>query len=150
MNHGRLVQVDPPAVIYERPRSRFVANFIGQCNLLEARVQGSGTGQLALELAGLPLLSVPADAEVEVGEQGVLALRPEHLRLASAGSGEQELTGQIQGHLFLGAISLYQVELANGMRLDVQAASRPGEPALELGAPVQLSWPLQAGRFLRD
>lgn len=108
-------------MIYERPRSRFVANFIGQCNLLEARVQGRVNGQLALEIAGLPALSVPADAVVELGEQGVLALRPEHLRLVSAGSGEQELTGQIRGHLFLGATSLYQVELVNGMRLEVQA-----------------------------
>lgn len=121
MNRGRLVQVDPPAVIYARPRSRFVANFIGQCNLLEARVQGRANGQLALEIAGLPALSVPADAGVEVGEQGVLALRPEHLRLAPAGPGEPELAGRIQVHLFLGAISLYQVELVNGMRLEVQA-----------------------------
>ena len=151
MNRGRLVQVDAPAAIYERPRNRFVADFIGQCNLLEARVQGQADGRLRVELPGLPvLLDVPAEPGVEAGEQGLLAVRPEHIRLAPAGPGEQELAGQIQGHLFLGAVSLYQVELANGMRLDVQAASRPGEPAPEPGAPMQLSWPLQAGRFLRD
>ena len=81
-----------------------------------------------------------------------MALRPEHVRLGPADTetGEQELSGRIRGHLFLGAASLYQVELANGKRLDVQVASQPGELALELGAPVRLSWPLQAGRFLRD
>lgn len=151
MNRGRLVQVDAPAAIYERPRNRFVADFIGQCNLLEARVQGQADGRLRVELPGLPaLLDVPAEPGVETGEQGVLAVRPEHIRMAPTGPDEQGLAGQIRGHLFLGAVSLYQVELANGMRLDVQAASRPGEPAPEPGAPVQLSWPLQAGRFLRD
>lgn len=149
MNQGRLVQVDPPAVLYEQPRDRFVAGFIGQCNLLEAQVSDQANGQLALRIEGLPPVCVPADTAA-AGERGVLALRPEHIRLGPAGTGEQELGGRVREHLFLGAASLYQVELANGMRLDVQVASRPGEPALSLGAPVRLSWPLQAGRFLRD
>jgi spermidine/putrescine transport system ATP-binding protein len=149
MNHGRLVQVDPPAVLYERPRDRFVAGFIGQCNLLEAQVSGQANGQLTLRIEGLPPVSVPAETAA-AGERGTLALRPEHIRLGPAEAGEQELAGRIREHLFLGAASLYQVELVNGMRLDVQVASRPGEAALDLGAPVRLSWSLQAGRFLRD
>lgn len=147
---GRLVQVDRPAELYARPRNRFVANFIGQCNLLEARVSGRVNGHLVLGIPGLPPVSVPAEGNLEVGELGVLALRPEHIRLQPARAGEQELSGLIQGHLFLGATSLYQVELVNGMRLDVQVAGGHGEVVLEPGTPVRLSWPLQAGRFLRE
>lgn len=147
---GRLVQVDRPAELYARPRNRFVANFIGRCNLLEARVSGRVNGHLVLGIPGLPPVSVPAEGNLEVGELGVLALRPEHIRLQPARAGEQELSGLIQGHLFLGATSLYQVELVNGMRLDVQVAGGHGEVVLEPGTPVRLSWPLQAGRFLRE
>src|SRR5690606_3557226 len=65
---GRLVQVDRPAELYARPRNRFVANFIGRCNLLEARVSGRVNGHLVLGIPGLPPVSVPAEGNLEVGE----------------------------------------------------------------------------------
>src|SRR6185312_5058770 len=80
MNHGNLVQVGAPAEIYERPNSRWVADFVGDVNLIEGRVSGDGraldTANGALRLAG------PASpAGAAPGKTVWLALRPEKIRI---------------------------------------------------------------------
>src|ERR1051326_2279166 len=77
MNQGRLVQTGPPTEIYERPNSRFVADFVGAVNLFDGELV-AGFNTLALQVAGieapLPLL---ASRDVTVGSAAALAVRPE-------------------------------------------------------------------------
>jgi spermidine/putrescine ABC transporter ATP-binding subunit len=81
MDHGRICQVASPADLYEKPDSRFVAEFLGAANILEASVIGHTEDGVALDVAGLGRLTVPHQGAAE--GQVSLALRPEKLRLAS-------------------------------------------------------------------
>jgi spermidine/putrescine transport system ATP-binding protein len=84
MDQGRIEQMDTPARIYSFPRNRFVADFIGNCNLLEASVLERRDGLLRLDAAGLGEILAPATEAVQAGDQGVLALRPEQVRIGAA------------------------------------------------------------------
>ncbi len=82
MNQGRIEQLDAPSRIYGFPANRFVADFIGNCNLLEVQVVERRDGELRLQAAGLGEIVAPASEAV--GDRGVLALRPEQVRIFAA------------------------------------------------------------------
>jgi len=82
MNRGRIEQLDAPSRIYGFPANRFVADFIGNCNLLEARVLERRDGELRLMAEGLGVILAPASEAAS--DTGVLALRPEQVRISSA------------------------------------------------------------------
>lgn len=84
MNQGRIEQLDEPSRLYSFPKNRFVADFIGNCNLLEASVVERRDGLLRLQAAGLGEILAPAVEGVKVGDKGVLALRPEQARIGAA------------------------------------------------------------------
>jgi spermidine/putrescine transport system ATP-binding protein len=153
MNRGRIEQLDVPSRIYGFPANRFVADFIGNCNLLEARVVERRDGELRLMAAGLGEILAPASEAA--GDTGVLALRPEQVRIsatheappfekgglggipAGAGEagnipldlplqegGENHFPGTVRDFLYVGDVTTYQVVLDNGFEL---AALRPND-----------------------
>jgi putative spermidine/putrescine transport system ATP-binding protein len=139
MNAGRLEQVGAPAEIYDRPRTRFVAEFIGEINLIEGTISGGRFA--AADGRGLPAPSA-ADGPA------ALALRPEKLRIVAAGAGV--LDGVVSDASFLGDQVLYSVALAEGRRLLVKEGN-PGTGALRRnGAAVGLRWEAQDAAILRD
>jgi spermidine/putrescine transport system ATP-binding protein len=80
MHAGRLVQVDSSERIYERPRSRFAAQFLGACNLIEATVRSTGSGGLQLETSfGVMDAAVAPDRVLGEGDRCTLAIRPERM-----------------------------------------------------------------------
>ena len=82
MNRGRLVQIGTPAEIYERPRSRFVAGFVGEVNLFEGELT-AGFNCLALAVAGLEQpVPLPFGTDLPNGSSAALAVRPEKLVLS--------------------------------------------------------------------
>src|SRR5437870_2068786 len=81
MDRGRLAQVAPPPEIYEQPTSRWVADFIGDVNLIEGRVGAAGAGEMVIESAAAGRLRAASAAAIKVGDIVWVALRPEKLRL---------------------------------------------------------------------
>src|SRR4029077_1008273 len=77
MNKGRVEQVDEPSRIYGFPRTRFVADFIGQCNLLHGPVVSNAGGVVTLDVAGLGAVRAAAASGVAAGTEATVALRPE-------------------------------------------------------------------------
>jgi spermidine/putrescine ABC transporter ATP-binding subunit len=139
MNSGRLEQVGAPAEIYDRPRTRFVAEFIGEINLIEGTISGGRFA--AADGRGLP---APAAGD----GPAALALRPEKLRIVAPGEGVIE--GVVSDASFLGDQVLYSVALAGGRRLLVKEGN-PGTGALRRnGAAVGLRWEPQDAAILRD
>jgi len=116
---GKVVQVGPPAELYRRPATRFVAEFLGETNFLPGTViERTENGLLvktgaAVLLAGTvsPLLD-PAAKEV------LLSIRPEALRPASQ-PGDNTLDGRVVESVYLGETAQLDVELADGSRLRV-------------------------------
>ncbi len=128
MRAGRIEQVGTPGDIYHRPRSRFVAEFIGTSNLLTGTVEAGG-----LRVGGA--LWPVAVAGTRTGEAVTVLVRPEHLTIAPE-EGRDVLAGSIIGATFLGATRRLSVRGDDGTDLVVETAStgsqshRPGSRIL--------------------
>ena len=125
MREGRVMQVGSPRDIYERPADPFVAAFVGQVNLLRATVE---VGGVRLGPLRLPL---PPDAPpLEPGQDAVLGLRPEAIRLGDRTEGGDGLTGQVVSRTYLGTTVRYRIEFA-GQSLTVDDHDPAGKPLLQ-------------------
>ncbi|OCP05938.1 hypothetical protein BC374_04385 [Ensifer sp. LC13] len=101
ISNGRLQQVGTPEDIYEQPQSRFVADFIGESNLVEARVARCIGGEAALDVEGFGQVHAPVAQRVEVGQKVWLSIRPERLVLG-AGHSDGQATASIADRTYLG------------------------------------------------
>ena len=83
MDHGRIIQVATPAEVYEQPNSRYVADFIGDINLLEGKVAASGAGAVRLESPGTgAVVEVEQAIAARPGDQAWFAIRPEKVGIS--------------------------------------------------------------------
>jgi putrescine transport system ATP-binding protein len=126
MNQGRLIQVATPPEIYEQPGSRWVADFIGDVNLIEGQVAEAGAAGLVIASADAGRLRATVRAEAKPGDAVAVALRPEKVRIAReppAAAGENCVAGQVWDIAYLGDLSIYQVRLDNGFIMKVAVAN---------------------------
>jgi spermidine/putrescine transport system ATP-binding protein len=141
MNEGRVLQEGTPEEIYERPRSRFVADFIGQTNFFEGVVEEAGPeGTVVRVQGGLKLRCAPAN--VGPGDLVSVALRPEKIRPASGAEGNR-VAGTLVRLTYLGDILQYHVLLAGGTELICQRQNQPDAagPRWVIGEQVEVAWP---------
>ncbi|HLH90962.1 MAG TPA: ABC transporter ATP-binding protein [Xanthobacteraceae bacterium] len=154
MDRGTLVQVATPQQLYEEPRSRWVAGFIGDVNLLDGAVVTADADGVAIEGAGGRRYRVaPGGSAVKPGQQVAIALRPEKLRLATEkpeGVGENCLAGRVGDIAYLGDISLYRVRLDDGAVVTASRAnaSRTADRPISWDDRVWLTWTPDAGVLL--
>jgi iron(III) transport system ATP-binding protein len=122
MKDGRVVQIGAPAEIYHKPRSSFVADFLGRTNLIAGKVMGRDGDALRVQTA---LGSLLASAEQKTGEDVTLSIRPEQIRLAqsmrAASPASNRLTAKVVESTFLGETAEYVLEI-NGTRFTVVRA----------------------------
>jgi putrescine transport system ATP-binding protein len=154
MEHGRIVQMGTPAEIYEQPATRYVAEFIGDVNLIEAKVSGRDDRGLLLqsEMIATPLRA-SADESVASGTGVTIALRPEKVRITvrkPVDAAENTVRGVVTGIAYLGDFSIYRVTLENGV---VFKAARPNmtrvsDQPIAWNDKVFLSWTSEAGVVL--
>jgi spermidine/putrescine transport system ATP-binding protein len=143
MHRGRIEQVGTPDEIYERPRTRFVAEFIGLTNVLDAVVRRATGGQVELEAPGWGTLVLPAPAVngLVPGAAVQVSVRPERCRLWPAGGappGWHTAPGTVAARVYLGDELQYRVELGAGGAVTVavrndgrsDAGFRPGDPVV--------------------
>jgi putrescine transport system ATP-binding protein len=156
MDHGRVVQVGTPAEIYEFPRSRFVADFVGTTNLFEGTVSSCQPGLVTVQCAetGCDLL-VDHGGSFSVGQRVWVALRPEKVRLtkeAVDGSRINRLRGTVWELGYLGNRSTYRVRTANGKLITVftQNERRTSEAAIDWSDEVFVTWSADAAVLLES
>lgn len=155
MREGRVEQVDEPAKLYGLPRNRFVADFIGDINMMEAEVSAVVHGQLHLHIPVLGVVQAPPAANAKVGDRGVLALRPEQVRLTPQGQHHElanHFHGKVQSFIYLGDVTVYTVMLDNGASIEALAANNaPGRATFfKVGDDVAVAWRHDAGLFLDE
>ncbi len=150
MNRGRLEQVGTPEELYQRPRTRFVAGFLGGSNLLPVRVTGARDGVVQLTTAGGQRLAAPSlDAPVAPDAPVFLAVRPEAVHLASGPAlpGTPVVRGRVVHTVFLGAHRKIQVEIEPGVTLTALA---PPDASPAAGTAAELWWNLADGQILTE
>jgi putrescine transport system ATP-binding protein len=147
MDQGRLVQTGAPAEIYERPASRFVANFVGEVNLFEGELT-AGFNCLLLAAAGFAEpIPLPSDTQLPEGAAAVLVVRPEKLVLSHAPLAGFAIAATVTSIGYLGGGSM--VHLATEQQ-KVLKAYLPGAAASAFGrgTPVWVAWPPEEGVVL--
>jgi spermidine/putrescine transport system ATP-binding protein len=173
MNKGRVEQIDQPSKIYSFPTSRFVADFVGTCNLLEGPVTASGDGIVSIDVVGLGPVRVATGVAAAAGKSGAIALRPEKIRIAAsmpnaapnaapiAGSHrkpdvisdtepDNHFRGTVTDYLYLGEVTVYIVSTPQGCKLETLLANSGAGRTnfFEVGDAVEVSWSVDAGHFI--
>lgn len=139
MRDGHFEQIGTPEEIYERPKTRFAADFIGQTNLLEATVTEKDGRGLILNYAGMFIPVRNADFDVEIGDSVALSLRTERIGFSKKPIGECNLPGTLRSRHYAGGSMRAVIVLDDGREITVLCQS--GERAEgEIGERVFLSW----------
>jgi spermidine/putrescine transport system ATP-binding protein len=154
MNRGKVEQMDEPSKVYRFPQSRFVADFIGQCNLFSGIVAQSADGTVTLAVDGLGSEHVPTRTTVAAGSRASNALRPEQIRIGSTanGAGDNRFRGTVTDLLYMGDVTVYRVATEGGAQVEALLAnSQTGRAKFfEPGDAVEMDWPAAAGHFIED
>jgi spermidine/putrescine transport system ATP-binding protein len=147
MSEGSLLQVGRSEEIYERPTSRFVADFIGDINLILVTMNGSRTARLATGAEiGVPDTSSVAGSEV------TLALRPERLALYDLDEeippDHNRIRVKVTRRLYYGDVHYYDVDAGIGTEIEVKEENRPGVELYEVGEDAYLVWSPEAANVV--
>ena len=130
MRDGKIEQVGAPRAVYEHPRSRFVADFIGTSNFIDGVIESRDRGEYVVRTPDGDL-RVPSDAEFSIGDRVVVAARPEHIDIAPTstnGSAPNRWRGRVEARAFLGE-SVDHVVSVGSRELRARCNSKVSIPA---------------------
>jgi spermidine/putrescine transport system ATP-binding protein len=127
MNGGRIEQVDRTEALYERPRTRFAADFLGVKNLLEAEVAGVAGGLATLRAPGGLLLRARDDGGYRAGTRVLVGVRPERMRLDRPGDGDNSVRGVLDDEIYLGDRTDWRVRAGDLVLTVAEAAAQVRE-----------------------
>jgi spermidine/putrescine transport system ATP-binding protein len=156
MNHGVIEQMGEPEEIYERPRTTFVAGFIGVSNLMPGEVVSVSMGRAELRLDAGPTVRTAETGGASVGERVHAVVRPEKLQLestAAQANGRPSVEGQVESSLYLGTATQMVVLLGDGTRMTVLVPNADTETRRDLpgaGHEARLSWSAENIHIVRD
>ncbi len=156
MDRGKVMQVGPPSEIYEFPRSRFVADFVGTTNLFEGTVTETEPGLVAVHCPEAACdLRVDDVGRFSPGQRVWVALRPEKIRLSKQppqGERLNLLRGVVWELGYLGNRSTYQIKMASGKLVTVVAQNerRTSEWSIDWSDEVYVSWRADAAVILQS
>lgn len=151
LDRGRILQIAPPAELYERPATEFVAGFLGKSNFLRGKVASANGGQVEIHMPGFAATANGNGIAAQAGQAAVAALRPEKIRLAAPIAGSAEAPCQVSGRVgditYLGSSIEVEVKLADGETL--LATVPAGQRSFAEGEAIVASWAPDAAILVR-
>jgi spermidine/putrescine transport system ATP-binding protein len=142
MHEGKIEQIGTPERIYERPQTAFVADFIGDTNLFNGRIEGAHPSTLWIRTAsGLKMMVQPADTATPLTSGPVMvSVRPERIQVSLSPDDENRncFEGRLLDVMYLGTHVHYVVQLGSGDRITVRQTTAVTVPNAE--TPIYLSW----------
>lgn len=152
MNHGKVLQIDIPERIYERPSNRFVADFIGETNFMNGRVLEVNEEQVKVEIEGkFPVKAIYGE-KVKTDDIVTLAVRPEKLLLATDTINNEFVSGTVTEVIYIGTDLRYEIRISDTTKLVVREQNRGGEigKRFKRGDPVNVSWEMENASILTE
>jgi spermidine/putrescine ABC transporter ATP-binding subunit len=138
MRDGRIEQVGTPRELYEQPVSDFVANFIGESNLLAGRLERHDSRSYLVTDDGWRI-AVPDPEDIGPGQPITVALRPERIVIAEE-RGDNRVEGVIEEVIYVGEATKFRIRVGNDRYLTVKQPSRLETMRWQRGDRVTLSW----------
>jgi spermidine/putrescine transport system ATP-binding protein len=144
MNKGVIEQMGTPEELYENPRTTFVANFLGQSNLIEAGVVGADDAHITVDIAGNRIAVDRSRARSQEGTVW-LGVRPEKVSISAQADGPDDDQGKLRGGIvsdvsFVGVSTQYLVRMPWGQELSVFEQNTGERSLFSSGDSVDLSW----------
>ncbi len=155
MDHGKIAQVETPNRIYEHPNSRYVADFIGEVNLIEGMASNNGSETVSIAWAERadPIAAKTAK-DITNGSSVTFAIRPEKVLVSAEkpANAANSIEGEVHDIAYLGNISTYHVKLPTGqiMKSQITNASHEASTHHTWEDKVWLSWTDTAGVVLTE
>jgi ABC-type Fe3+/spermidine/putrescine transport system ATPase subunit len=150
MHDGSIVQIDSPEALYERPNSRYVANFVGRTNLLDVVVReklAGGVVRVETDCGSKASFFVAAEhATIDLGTRCLLGARPEHFHFGAGRA--NTIVAKVRGATYLGSTRYVDAEGPDGQSFAVQVP--PGEPVPARGEVVNISWRAESCFLLKE
>lgn len=139
MNNGKIEQAGTPFDVYEHPKNKFVADFLGKANFIEGKVQEVDGNKITLEKAGSnEVFHFEAAQTVEVGQTVVYGIRPEKMILSKEKK-NGFLEGKVSFITYSGNITRFNIDCQGQQYISEQQNSMLGE-SIRIGDTVQLFW----------
>ena len=137
MNDGVIEQIGTPREVYDTPKTKFVADFIGESNIIEGYSQNSGDGLMDIIFESGK--AVVNSKGIDIDEMLYICIRPENLRITREPVPGFSIKGRVKEHVFVGSSTKTIIELVNGQEL--KAARTPDAELFNIGERVNVSWP---------
>ncbi|HXQ36343.1 MAG TPA: ABC transporter ATP-binding protein [Anaerolineales bacterium] len=152
MSKGVALQVGKPEEIYERPATKFVADFIGETNFLNGVVKGQNGSLVEVELGDAGRVYVESTRAFTNGQQVSVAVRPEKLRLNGEIKGENKLKGRVEEVIYIGTDTHYGVRFPGGQKARVreQNITQDNQGMAQTGDEVTVSFTRISPRLLTE
>jgi spermidine/putrescine transport system ATP-binding protein len=144
MNKGVIEQMGPPEDLYENPRTTFVANFLGQSNLVMSEISGRDDDCTTINCHGQKIIA-PASRDHSDGKRGWLGVRPEKMSISLPDASQNGNTNALSGGVvsdvsFIGVSTQYLVEMPWGQEVMVFEQNTGAHRRFHSGDRVELSW----------
>lgn len=142
MNEGKIEQMGSPADLYDNPETAFVANFLGQSNLIKGTITGNDGDSIIADLYGQKI-SLPKNRSHAVDNSMYAGIRPEKFRISlldTPVTGNVLTGGRIEDVSYIGVSTQYQVEMPWGQELMVFEQNDDGVAPFNKGDAVNISW----------
>ncbi|WP_395694151.1 ABC transporter ATP-binding protein [Nocardioides sp.] len=144
MNAGVIEQMGAPAELYENPRTTFVANFLGQSNLIGGTIKARAADVVTVDMHGVDV-SIPTSRSHAEGDEGWIGIRPEKVLIGEPGEvldapGNSIPGGVVSDVSFVGVSTQYLVRMPWGQELQVFQQNTGHRRLFRTGEPVELSW----------
>jgi spermidine/putrescine ABC transporter ATP-binding subunit len=145
MNQGVIEQLGTARELYERPANRFVAEFIGESNVIEGTLDGDG-GFVARNGARF---RAPSGVELGVGNEGILVVRPEKFSLTRQSPSDGGVTGRVAQQVYVGDFMRYRIEVLGSLNLTVKVQNNRSAVIVREGDEVQVFLDPRDARILK-
>jgi putrescine transport system ATP-binding protein len=157
MDQGRVQQVGTPTEVYEFPRTRFTADFIGSINMFEGTVEAVRDGRVRIAAEGVPCgLEVDSPVQVRGGQPVWFSVRPEKLRVRRDDGGDLPATNALRGTVrdvaYMGDTSIFRIDCGVGELVEVLQPNvlRSRKREIDWDDPVIVEWTPDAGLVLAE
>ncbi len=121
MSKGVALQIGKPDEIYERPATKFVADFIGETNFLDGVVRGQNGSVVEIELLGTGTVYIESSRTFTNGQTVSVAVRPEKLSMNSEIKEGNNIKGRVEEVIYIGTDTHYGVRFPGGQKARVRA-----------------------------
>lgn len=152
MHEGRLLQVGGGQEVYEHPRTRFVADFIGETNFFPASVVQVQQGTAVVALDGIGEVTTLVPSGLTKGQRVMLAVRPEKLRVARDAPAGESIRGRVREVIYVGTDNRYLIRVTEDVEVVVRQQNTASEARADVqkGEQVYVGWARESASLLLD